>query len=100
MDATPLPEQNTDPPSNMPYLFVASPAAYFEEDGTIWIQILPPDQRYYWSFDPLGEEQLGEDFACQLSLPEVTFRVEVFGDSWTTAQYDLLRKFHEIKGVN
>ncbi|KAJ7688106.1 hypothetical protein B0H17DRAFT_1203119 [Mycena rosella] len=78
------PAQNTDPPSELPYLFVSSPAARFEQDGTVWIEIPPPDQRYYWSLYPSGEEQLGEDLAGQLSLP----------------QYDLLRKFHEIKGVN
>ncbi|KAJ7657558.1 hypothetical protein B0H17DRAFT_1213473 [Mycena rosella] len=94
------PAQHTDPPSNMPYLFVSSPIARFDDDGTVWIDILPPDQRYYWSFDPLGEEQLGEDPATQLSLPELTFEVFAFGYSWTTAQYDLLRKFHEIKGIN
>ncbi|KAJ7642563.1 hypothetical protein B0H17DRAFT_1216384 [Mycena rosella] len=94
------PEQNTDPPSNMPYLFVSSPAAHFEQDGTVWIEIPPPHQQYYWSFDPLGGEQLGEALAGQLSLPQVTFKVYACGRSWTTAQYDLLRKVHELKGVN
>ncbi|KAJ7633947.1 hypothetical protein B0H17DRAFT_1280434 [Mycena rosella] len=94
------PEQNTDPPSNMPYLFVSSPATRIKEDGTVWIEILPPDQRYYWSFDPSGEEQLEEDLAGQLSLPQVAFKVYACGRSWTTAQYDLLRKVHELKGVN
>ncbi|KAJ7657540.1 hypothetical protein B0H17DRAFT_1213455 [Mycena rosella] len=94
------PAQNTDPPSKLPYLFVSSPAARFEQDGTGWIDILPPDQRYYWSFHPLGGDRLREDLAGQLSLPQVTFEVDVYGCSWTTAQYDPLRKFHEIKGVN
>ncbi|KAJ7657602.1 hypothetical protein B0H17DRAFT_1262804 [Mycena rosella] len=92
------PEQNTDPPSKLPYLFVFDTAVRIEEDGTVWLDIQPPDQRHYWSFDPSGEEKLGEDLAAQLSLPRVTFQVVAYGDSWTTAQYDLLRKFHEIKG--
>ncbi|KAJ7637784.1 hypothetical protein B0H17DRAFT_1187356 [Mycena rosella] len=94
------PVQSTDPSSNMPYLFVSSPAARFEKDGRIWIEISPPDQQYYWSFDPSGEDQLGEDLPGQLFLPEVTLTVNVYGDSWTTAQYNLLRTFHEPKGVN
>ncbi|KAJ7686412.1 hypothetical protein B0H17DRAFT_1136961 [Mycena rosella] len=96
---THYPEQNTDPPSKLPYLFVFSPAARFEEDRTVWINIYLPDQRFYWSFDPSGEEQLGEDLAAQFSLPQVAFAVNAFGYSSTTAQYDR-RKFYEAKGVN
>ncbi|KAJ7686410.1 hypothetical protein B0H17DRAFT_1204309 [Mycena rosella] len=55
------PAQNTDPVSNMPYMFVFESAARIEEDGTVWLDILPPDQRYYWSFDPLGGDRLRED---------------------------------------
>ncbi|KAJ7613793.1 hypothetical protein B0H17DRAFT_1153095 [Mycena rosella] len=94
------PAQDMNPPSKLPYVFVFSPAARFEEDGTIWLDIQPPDQRYYWSFDPLGDEQLGDDLASQLSPPEVTFTAEASGYSWTTAKYDLIRKFHELKDVN
>ncbi|KAJ7688118.1 hypothetical protein B0H17DRAFT_1203127 [Mycena rosella] len=94
------PAQNTDPVSNMPYMFVFESAARIEEDGTVWLDIQPPDQRYYWSFDASGEEQLGEDLMAQLSLPQLTFEVTAYGDSWTMAQCDLLRKFHELKGVN
>ncbi|KAJ7657585.1 hypothetical protein B0H17DRAFT_1213431 [Mycena rosella] len=88
------PAQNTDPPLNLPYLHVFEPAARIEEDGTIWLDIQPRNQRYHWSFDPPGEERLGEHFSAQLSLPEVS------GHSWTADQYDLLRKFHEVKGVD
>ncbi|KAJ7687607.1 hypothetical protein B0H17DRAFT_1136158 [Mycena rosella] len=92
-----FPKQNSDPPSNMPYLFVFQPVPRIKEDGTVWIDILPPTKHCYWSFDPLGEEQLREDLAPQLSLPQVTFEVKVGGWSWTTSQYDLLRKFHEAR---
>ncbi|KAJ7637782.1 hypothetical protein B0H17DRAFT_1278784 [Mycena rosella] len=64
------PAQNTDPPSKLPYLFVFSPAAHFEQDGTVWIEIQPPDQRYYWSFDPLGGDQFREDLAASSPFPK------------------------------
>ncbi|KAJ7633949.1 hypothetical protein B0H17DRAFT_1149839 [Mycena rosella] len=48
------PAQSTDSASNLPYLFVSSLVACAEEDGTGWINIQPPDQRYYWSFDSSG----------------------------------------------
>ncbi|KAJ7626491.1 hypothetical protein B0H17DRAFT_1151001 [Mycena rosella] len=35
------PAQNTDPPSKLPYLFVSSPAARFEQDGTGWMTFYP-----------------------------------------------------------
>ncbi|KAJ7674230.1 hypothetical protein B0H17DRAFT_1140667 [Mycena rosella] len=37
-------EQDMDPSSKMPYLFLSSPAARFEDDGTLWLDIQPPDQ--------------------------------------------------------
>ncbi|KAJ7686406.1 hypothetical protein B0H17DRAFT_1136956 [Mycena rosella] len=85
------PAQSTDSASNLPYLFVSSLVACAEEDGTGWINIQPPRSTILL---------LGEDLASQLSLPEVTFTVEAYGYSWTTVQYELLRKFHELKGVN
>ncbi|KAJ7642565.1 hypothetical protein B0H17DRAFT_1148786 [Mycena rosella] len=41
------PNQNTDPASNLPYLFVSLPAGRFEEAGSNWLDILPADQRCY-----------------------------------------------------
>ncbi|KAJ7678339.1 hypothetical protein B0H17DRAFT_1139413 [Mycena rosella] len=58
------------------------------------------DQYYYWSFDSSGEDRLGGDLATQVSLPEVIFEVYAYADFWRMVQYDLLRKFHEIKGVD
>ncbi|KAJ7686409.1 hypothetical protein B0H17DRAFT_1136959 [Mycena rosella] len=62
----------TDPPSNLPYLFVCKPAVRIEEDGMVWLDIQP-------------------------QINDIT--VKAYGYSWSTAQYDLLRKFHEIKGA-
>ncbi|KAJ6565301.1 hypothetical protein DFH09DRAFT_1315081 [Mycena vulgaris] len=83
---------------NMPYLFAFTPSMIFDVDGRCFIDVLRADQRFFWSFDPSGAEPLEDNLSAQMSLPQVFFDVELRGNSWTAAQYDLLGKFHRKKG--
>jgi hypothetical protein len=84
----------------MPYLFVFMPSIIFDVDGRCFIDVLPPDQRSFWSFDPAGAEPLENELAAQMTLPRVFFDVDLHGNSWTAAQYDLLGKFHRKETHN
>ncbi|KAJ7444664.1 hypothetical protein FB451DRAFT_75287 [Mycena latifolia] len=94
-----FPEQSAprDSPTSLPYLFLSSPRIEFDVEGSISVIIPPRDQRYYWSFDPTGDEQLGEELAARIPLPEVEFELLARGSSWTADQYTLLRDFEKAK---
>ncbi|KAJ7441983.1 hypothetical protein FB451DRAFT_1569084 [Mycena latifolia] len=89
------PQRNS--PTLLPYLFLSSPRIKLDMEGRVSVIIPPQDQRYYWSFDPAGDERLCEELVAQIALPAVEFQLWARGSSWTASQYTLLRDFEEAK---
>jgi hypothetical protein len=65
-----------DSPTDDVYLFVF-PAGVDDSDGSLPVHLPPDSERYYWSFDPDGIEQLPQDSLDKLTLPRVNFQAVV-----------------------
>ncbi|KAF7374120.1 hypothetical protein MSAN_00293200 [Mycena sanguinolenta] len=83
-----------DPPKG--FLFLCPP-----KDLQLGASFLKwPQRPAYWSFDPLGIEQLDMEDAAHLGFPSVQLFTEILAKSWDTSVYAGLRQFHQAKGFD
>ncbi|KAJ7818705.1 hypothetical protein B0H14DRAFT_2456117 [Mycena olivaceomarginata] len=89
----------TDAPSDKVYLFLFPPQVEIL-DGQLTI-INPPDaEKYYWSFDPVGLDQLTHEIAEDIGLPTPKFMIVADGLFLEEEDTNLLREFHAAKGFD
>jgi hypothetical protein len=68
----------TDEPLSKAYLFLSNPQVEVL-DGQLTV-INPPDaEKYYWSFDPAGLDQLTHEIAKDIGLPTPEFMIVAYG---------------------
>ncbi|KAJ7787185.1 hypothetical protein B0H14DRAFT_287748 [Mycena olivaceomarginata] len=88
-----------DAPSDKVYLFLFPPQVEIL-DGQLTI-INPPDaEKYYWSFDPAGLDQLTHKIAEDIGLPTPKFMIEHYGLFLGEEETNLIREFHAAKGFD
>ncbi|KAJ7303637.1 hypothetical protein DFH08DRAFT_825735 [Mycena albidolilacea] len=89
----------TDAPSSKVHLFLLNPQVEVL-DGQLTV-INPPDaEKYYWSFDPAGLDQLTHETAEDIGLPTPKFTIESYGLFLEEEETNLIREFHAAKGFD
>ncbi|KAJ7802771.1 hypothetical protein B0H14DRAFT_2891257 [Mycena olivaceomarginata] len=89
----------TDAPSDKVYLFLFPPQVEIL-DGQLTV-INPPDaEKYYWSFDPAGLDQLTHEIAEDIGLPTPKFKIVPRGLFLEEEETNLIREFHAAKGFD
>lgn len=59
-----------------------------------------PDCPAYWSIDPSGIEGFSENEATELGFPSIQFALRIWLQSWESAVYNGLLRFHQAKGFD
>ncbi|KAJ7787193.1 hypothetical protein B0H14DRAFT_2954908 [Mycena olivaceomarginata] len=86
-------------PTSKVYLFLFNPQVEVL-DGQI-IVINPPDaEKYYWSFDPAGLDQLTHEIAEDIGLPTPKFMIVPHGLFLEEEETNLICEFHAAKGFD
>ncbi|KAJ7435014.1 hypothetical protein B0H11DRAFT_2257702 [Mycena galericulata] len=88
-----------DTPTNEVYLFLFPATIEGSNDQRV-IYLPPQRETYYWSFDPMGIEQLSDDTVMELGLPRVHFQAILHGAHWSSEHYEVIRDFHRAKGFD
>ncbi|KAJ7787198.1 hypothetical protein B0H14DRAFT_287941 [Mycena olivaceomarginata] len=89
----------TDAPSSKVYLFLFNPQVEVL-DGQLTVINLPDAEKYYWSFDPAGLDQLTHEIAEDIGLPTPKFTIRPWGLFLEEEQTNLIREFHAAKGFD
>ncbi|KAJ7930693.1 hypothetical protein B0H13DRAFT_880657, partial [Mycena leptocephala] len=88
-----------DAPTDKVYLFLFPPQVDVVDN--LLIVTNPPDtEKYYWAFDPDGQDRLTSAMAEDFGLPTVKFSTELWGGRWEERDYDLVHDFHVAKGFD
>ncbi|KAJ7607683.1 hypothetical protein FB45DRAFT_947491 [Roridomyces roridus] len=78
------------------YLFLCPPEDFLTSSNCPrW-----PECRWFWSFDPFGQDRLSAEEARSHGFPEVEMDIAISGRSWDTSVYEALRTFHAFKGFD
>jgi hypothetical protein len=86
-----------DTPRDDIYLFLLPTTIYDSECGDLGVPLPPESKTCYWSSDPAGDERLPQHALEKFSLPQVKFRVLVYGAQWSQELYDSIAEFHRAK---
>ncbi|KAJ7921153.1 hypothetical protein B0H13DRAFT_1527085, partial [Mycena leptocephala] len=81
------------------YLFIFRPTVRID-DGELLVHVPPIHEASFWSHDPRGRSRINEAAARNLGLPRVFMQARVGGPAWSRGDYQLLRHFHEAKGLD
>ncbi|KAJ7768016.1 hypothetical protein B0H14DRAFT_2201935, partial [Mycena olivaceomarginata] len=81
------------------YLFLFNPQVEVL-DGQLTVINLPDAEKYYWSFDPAGLDQLTHEIAEDIGLPTPKFTIRPWGLFLEEEQTNLIREFHAAKGFD
>jgi hypothetical protein len=88
-----------DAPTDKVYLFLFPPQVD-TVDGQITVFIPLDAEKYYWAFDPDGQDRLTSAMAEDFGLPTVEFSIHLGGGKWDERHYDMVRDFHIAKGFD
>ncbi|KAF7340340.1 Reverse transcriptase-RNase H-integrase [Mycena venus] len=89
----------TNAPQHQVYLFLFPPQVELV-DGQFIIMNPNDSEKYYWSFDPTGLEQLTHEMAEDIGLLTPQFFVRVIGWKGDESTLDMIREFHAAKGFD
>ncbi|KAJ7789556.1 hypothetical protein B0H13DRAFT_2522197, partial [Mycena leptocephala] len=88
-----------DAPTDKVYLFLFPPQVDVM-DGQLLVTNPPDTEKYYWAFDPDGQDRLTSAMAEDFGLPTVEFSMGKWGGKWDEHDYDMVRDFHIAKGFD
>jgi hypothetical protein len=81
------------------YLFLYT-ADIDYSNGHLTVHLPPAKERYYWSFDPEGEDALPLESLDELLLPHVDFTAQIWCDRWTQEVYSSIADCQRAKGFD
>ncbi|KAK7014109.1 hypothetical protein VNI00_019406 [Paramarasmius palmivorus] len=91
------PHQATNISPNV-YLFIR-PVPRPSDDEAIrrsWVQ----NEKYFWSFDPLGQAMVPELVRAHLGLPSFTSWIDSWDTIWSRGHYAVIQKLHISEGFD
>ncbi|KAF8202690.1 hypothetical protein K438DRAFT_583068 [Mycena galopus ATCC 62051] len=88
-----------EPPTNDLFLFIANPKAVIH-DGILSVTLLGVEDAFYWSFEPDGSIPLTPEELEDIIPPEVIFSTHVGTRTWPKEDYQLIRNFCIVKGID
>ncbi|KAJ7636350.1 hypothetical protein FB45DRAFT_864400 [Roridomyces roridus] len=59
-----------------------------------------PESVYFWSTDAEGSQRLSAEEAAARKFPTIELRTELICVFWDARVYEILKKFHELKGFD
>ncbi|ESK84593.1 hypothetical protein Moror_13350 [Moniliophthora roreri MCA 2997] len=93
-----LPPRSSEFLADKVYLFIRA-VPYSSASKSIWNTWLQKP-KYFWSFDPAGNEEISEAVRCSLGLPSFTARFIVKHLCWSHITYTTIRQLHILKGFD
>ncbi|ESK86875.1 hypothetical protein Moror_3426 [Moniliophthora roreri MCA 2997] len=80
------------------YLFIRS-VPHLSASRSVWNAWLQ-EPKYFWSFDPAGNEETSEADRCSLGLPSFTTRFRIAHLRWPRIAYTAIQQLHILKGFD
>ncbi|KAK7035613.1 hypothetical protein R3P38DRAFT_601884 [Favolaschia claudopus] len=96
VELNPQPATPTDWHSSNAFLFLCPPESFHVGPASFKC----PECVGYWSFDPLGQDQLSSEQASELGFPAITISIRGEIYNWSDTIYAGLRQFHQGKGFD